>query len=94
MSVAQLALLLSRKLILAGIAYPDFARTKDGWKVGAWTGGGCWALWYGFGALAYLAGMWTALGWIGLPGSRLNHSQTATAAARLMADRKFLASLS
>lgn len=66
MSIAQLALLLSGGLILAGIAYPSFARSKVGWKVGAWTGGGGWALWYGFGALAYFAGMWTALGWVGL----------------------------
>ena len=60
------ALLLSGGFILSGIAYPAFARTQLGWKTGASSHGAWWSLWYGFGALSYLAGMGTTFGWIGL----------------------------
>lgn len=50
-------------MILAGIAYPNFARQKPGWKIGA-GGTGC-SVWYGTGALSYLGVMAQVFGWIG-----------------------------
>lgn len=69
MTPAHWALLMSGGLILAGIAYPAFARQQAGWKTGTWSGGAAWSLWYGMGALAYLAGMGTTFGILGLMAS-------------------------
>jgi hypothetical protein len=66
MDFSQWSLALSGGLIMAGIAYPSFARTKSGWKVGAWAGGGLWSLWFGSGTVAYLGGMANIFGWLGL----------------------------
>lgn len=66
MNFGEWALIFSGGLILAGIAYPQFAGSQPGWKVGAWSGGTLWSLWYGMGALAYLAGMGKDFGWIAL----------------------------
>jgi hypothetical protein len=63
MPIADWALIISGGVVLAGIAYPGYARTQQGWKVGGWANGGPWALWYGFGGLAYLAGMVKTFGW-------------------------------
>lgn len=60
------ALILSGGLILAGIAYPQFAIARPGWKVGSWAGGSLWSIWYGLGSLAYLAGKGNSFGWIAL----------------------------
>lgn len=49
-------------LVLAGIAYPEMAPQK-GWPVGAISGGIFWTIWYGFGALAYLAGTIHLFAW-------------------------------
>jgi len=57
--------LLGGSLIMAGIAYPGFAKSS-GWPVGAAANGPVWALWFGMGALAYLAGMHTLWHWWGL----------------------------
>lgn len=65
MTPNELALLISGGLIFAGIAYPAYARSQQGWKIGAWSGGSLWALWYGMGALAYVTGMANVYGWIG-----------------------------
>jgi hypothetical protein len=66
MNVSELSLLLSGGLLMAGIAYPSYAPTQRGWKIGAWAGGGFWLLWLGMGALAYLGGMANVFGWLGL----------------------------
>ena len=66
MDFSQWSLLLSGGLLQAGIAYPFYAPTQSGWKIGAWAGGGLWSLWFGFGTLAYLGGMANVFGWLGL----------------------------
>lgn len=66
MHFADWALLASGGIVLAGIAYPSFAAARPGWKVGAWAGSCLWSLWFGLGALAYLAGMASGFGWVGL----------------------------
>lgn len=66
MAFAHWALLISGGLVLAGIAYPSFARQQPGWKIGAGAGGIIWSVWYGTGALAYLGGMAQVFGWIGI----------------------------
>ncbi len=66
MDISQVSLLLSGGQIMAGIAYPSYARTQQGWKVGAMAGGGFWSLWFGLGALAYVSGMANVFGWLGL----------------------------
>ena len=66
MDLSQWSLVLSGGLLMAGIAYPFYAPTQPGWKIGAWAGGGLWSLWFGFGALAYLGGMANLFGWLGL----------------------------
>lgn len=60
------ALLFSGGIVLAGLAYPAFARSQPGWKTGSAAGGTLWSLWYGAGGLAYLAGMGKTFGWLGL----------------------------
>jgi hypothetical protein len=65
MELVDGALLVSGGVILAGIAYPNYARSQRGWRVGAWSGSAGWSVWFGLGALAYLAGMWSLYGWIG-----------------------------
>ena len=69
MHSSNLALLISGGIVLAGIAYPGFAQAQPGWKVSAWVGGGVWSLWFGMGALAYLAGMANVFGWKGFLGA-------------------------
>lgn len=69
MTAADLALLGSGGLILCGIAYPQYARSQRGWKIGAWAGSTGWVIWYGIGALAYFAGMWSTFGLLGIVGS-------------------------
>lgn len=66
MDFSQVSLLLSGGLLMAGLAYPSYARTQPGWKVGAVGGGGFWTLWFGLGALAYVGGMANVFGWLGL----------------------------
>jgi len=63
------ALLVSGGVTLVGIAYPTYAQSKPGWKIGAWVGGDVWSLWFGMGGLAYLAGMANVFGWLGLLGA-------------------------
>lgn len=58
--------MLSGGFILSGIAYPSYARTQPGWKTGSAAHGTWWSLWYGFGTLAYIAGMGKTFGWVGL----------------------------
>ncbi|WP_068864875.1 hypothetical protein [Erythrobacter dokdonensis] len=69
MDFSNWALLISGGVTLAGIAYPTYAQSKPGWKIGAWAGGNVWSLWFGMGALAYLAGMANVFGWIGFLGA-------------------------
>lgn len=69
MNFSELALLISGGVTLAGIAFPTFAQAKPDWKVGAWVGGPVWSLWFGMGALAYLAGMANVFGWLGFLGA-------------------------
>lgn len=66
MHFADWGLLASGGVMLTGIAYPSLAGARPGWKVGARTGGTLWSAWFGLGALAYLAGMATEFGWVGL----------------------------
>lgn len=66
MHFTDLVLLGSGGLVIAGIAYPSFAAARPGWKVGAWIGGTFWSIWFGMGALAYLAGVASVFGWPGL----------------------------
>ncbi len=65
MGLVDVALLASGGVILAGIAYPAYARSQAGWKIGAWSSSAGISVWFGLGALAYLAGMWSLYGWIG-----------------------------
>ncbi|BDI59531.1 hypothetical protein [Qipengyuania nanhaisediminis] len=69
MEISDWALLISGGMIIAGIAYPTYAQSKPGWKVGAWSGGPLWSLWFGMGALAYLGGMANTFGWLALLGA-------------------------
>lgn len=69
MGFSDWALLISGGVTLTGIAYPTYAQSKPGWKIGAWAGGGVWSLWFGLGALAYLAGMANTFGWVGFLGA-------------------------
>lgn len=65
MQVDGWALIVGGGLVLAGVAYPRFAEAQSGWKVGSWAGGTAWSVWFGLGAIAYLAGMWSLFGWLG-----------------------------
>ncbi len=58
-------ILFGRNLMVAGIAYPAFAKAKR-WPVGAATGGSLWAIWFGVGALGYIAAMFVRWNWLGL----------------------------
>lgn len=69
MPFSDWALLVSGGVTLAGVAYPSFAQSKPDWKIGAWAGGPLWSLWFGIGALAYLAGMANVFGWLGFLGA-------------------------
>ena len=57
--------LLGGALVLSGTAYPSYARAK-GWPVGAAAHGTFFTIWFLFGGLAYLAGMFSIWGWWGL----------------------------
>lgn len=53
-------------LIMAGTSYPYFAALQPNWKQGEAENGEYLNIWYFFGSLAYLAGSFSLLGWIGL----------------------------
>lgn len=65
LTAAEIALLTGGGFVMAGIAYPTYAGSQPGWKIGAWTNSDFWHVWLGIGALAYLVGMARVFGWPG-----------------------------
>jgi len=65
MDLVGISTLISGGLIFGGVAYPNYAQAK-GWAIGSTTGGAIWSVWFLFGGLAYLAGMFSFWGWLGL----------------------------
>jgi hypothetical protein len=57
--------LLGGGLILSGVAYPAYAQAK-GWPIGSAADSAIWSVWFFMGGLAYLAGMFSLWGWLGL----------------------------
>lgn len=67
MGLAEIAaLVLGGGLIQAAIAYPHFAQTQRGWKIGSWASNDWFLMYYAFGAFAFLGGMFALWRWIGL----------------------------
>lgn len=61
-----IATIVAGGLILAAASYPTFAESRDGWTITVRGDAGWWAVWFAYGGLTYLVGMFNIWGWLGL----------------------------